>query len=140
MYNTLWPFGAFIAGWVTFGTFKIQSSWAWRIPSAVQGVPSAVQVFLLPFAPESPRWLIDHGHEEEALEILADLHAHGNKDDSLVQLEYEEIRQQVYFEKQDGAKSYLDLFKPGIMRRVMLGTSLQMWRFVPFHDIFSGQL
>lgn len=93
-------------------------------------IPGIVLAIGMIWFPESPRWLVDHGREEEALELLADLHAKGNKDDSLVQLEYEEIRQQVYFEKEEGAKSYLDLFKPGIMRRVMLGTSLQMWRCV----------
>lgn len=34
---------------------------------------------------------------------------------------------QVLFERTEGAKSYLDLLKPGIPRRVMLGMALQMW-------------
>lgn len=42
-------------------------------------------------------------------------------------LEFEEIKQQVYFERTEGAKSYLDLFKGGNPRRVLLGCSLQMW-------------
>lgn len=33
--------------------------------------------------------------EAEALQVLADLHGGGNKNDELVVLEYEEIRQQV---------------------------------------------
>ena len=44
-----------------------------------------------------------------------------------MQLEFEEIKQQVYFERTEGSKSYLDLLKPGIFRRVGLGASLQMW-------------
>ena len=65
--------------------------------------------------------------EDEALEILADLHGGGNKNDELVRLEFEEIKQQVQFEREEGAKSYADLFKPGVLRRVALGCSLQMW-------------
>ena len=65
--------------------------------------------------------------EDEALQILADLHGNGNKDAELVQLEFEEIKAQVHFERTEGAKSYLDLLKPGIFRRVVLGCSLQMW-------------
>jgi hypothetical protein len=65
--------------------------------------------------------------EEEALQILSDLHGRGDKGNELVQLEYEEIRAQVHFERNEGAKSYLDLLKPGIVRRVTLGASLQMW-------------
>jgi len=77
--------------------------------------------------PESPRGLIDHGRESEALEILADVHAHGDANNDLVQLEFAEIKEQVAFEQKEGAKSYADLVKPGIARRVFLGMSLQAW-------------
>ncbi|KAJ3733246.1 hypothetical protein DFJ43DRAFT_1153612 [Lentinula guzmanii] len=70
--------------------------------------------------------LVD-GLDEEALEILADVHGHGDKNNELVQLEYEEIKQQVLFEKSEGAKSYRDLLKGNTPRRVFLGCSLQMW-------------
>lgn len=33
----------------------------------------------------------------------------------------------VTFERTEGAKSYLDLLKPGNPRRVFLGCALQMW-------------
>jgi MFS family permease len=45
----------------------------------------------------------------------------------LVQLEFEEISYQVSFERDEGAKSYFDLLKPGVLHRVSLGASLQMW-------------
>ena len=64
---------------------------------------------------------------EEALTVLADLHGKGDPNDVLVQLEYAEIREQVAFERTQGAKSYFDLFRPGVARRVVLGCSLQMW-------------
>lgn len=70
---------------------------------------------------------MDHDRNAEALEILADLHGKGDPTNELVQLEYAEIKGQVEFERTEGAKSYLDLIKPGIIRRVGLGTSLQMW-------------
>lgn len=65
--------------------------------------------------------------ESEALEILADLHGGGDQQNELVVLEFEEIKHQVYFEKTEGAKSFTDLLKPGVLRRVGLGCSLQMW-------------
>ena len=93
-------------------------------------IPAIVLSIGMMWFPESPRWLVDHGHEDRALEILADLHGKGDANAPLVQLEFEEIKQQVYFEKTEGAKSYLDLLKPDVMRRVVLGCSLQMWRYV----------
>ncbi|KAI5122234.1 hypothetical protein M0805_007101 [Coniferiporia weirii] len=92
VYNSLWYSGAIIAAWTTFGTFKINNSWAWRVPSVLQGLPSVAQVLLVWFAPESPRWLISKGREAEALKTLAYYHADGNDQDPLVQYEYDEIK------------------------------------------------
>jgi hypothetical protein len=67
------------AAWTTFGTFKIGNTWAWRVPSALQGLPSVLQVFLIWFVPESPRYLVSKGKEEKALKTLAYYHADGNE-------------------------------------------------------------
>lgn len=76
---------------------------------------------------ESPRWLLDRGRDEEALQILADVHGRGSRDNELVRLEYAEIKAQIDFDKTQAAKSYLDLLKPSVRRRVFLGCSEQMW-------------
>ena len=90
-------------------------------------IPAIVLSLGMTLFPESPRWLFDRGREDDALQVLADLHGGGDKSDSLVQLEYAEIKQQVEFGREEGAKSYLDLLKPGNPRRVLLGCALQMW-------------
>ncbi|KAG6847158.1 hypothetical protein C0991_002290, partial [Blastosporella zonata] len=78
-YNSLWYSGAIIAAWTTFGTFKINSTWAWRVPSALQALPSVLQVCLIWFCPESPRWMVSKGKDAEALKTLAYYHADGNE-------------------------------------------------------------
>ena len=99
LYNSLWCSGAIIAAWSTFGTFKINSSWSWRIPSALQGVPSVLQLCLIWFCPESPRWLVSKGRDADALRVLAYYHADGNEKDPLVQYEYEEIKAAIDLDK-----------------------------------------
>ncbi|KAG2008457.1 hexose transporter [Coprinopsis cinerea AmutBmut pab1-1] len=95
-YNSLWYSGAIIAAWSTFGTFQMKgSTWSWRIPSALQGVPSIIQVALIWFCPESPRWCVSKGRHEQALKTLAYYHADGNEDDPLVKYEFEEIKSSV---------------------------------------------
>lgn len=119
--------GILIQYFIQFGCSYINGVASFRIPWGLQMIPAIILVFGMSVFPESPRWLFDHDRSEEALQILADLHGAGDKTNELVQLEYAEIQEQVEYEKAEGAKSYLDLLKPGIPRRVMLGTSLQMW-------------
>ncbi|KAJ3476770.1 hypothetical protein NLI96_g10930 [Meripilus lineatus] len=119
--------GILLQYFVEFGCSYIDGVASFRIPWGLQMIPAIVLSLGMLVFPESPRWLIDHDREEEALEILADLHGNGDPDNELVQLEYAEIKGQVHFERNEGAKSYVDLLKPGIFRRVLLGCSLQMW-------------
>ncbi|KAH6906806.1 hexose transporter [Coprinopsis sp. MPI-PUGE-AT-0042] len=91
-YNSLWYTGAIVAAWTTFGTFRINSTWSWRIPSALQALPSVIQVFLIWFCPESPRWLMSKGRNGQALKTLAYYHSDGNEQDPLVRYEYDEIK------------------------------------------------
>ncbi|TFK38070.1 hexose transporter [Crucibulum laeve] len=98
-YNSLWYSGAIVAAWTTFGTFKVNSTWAWRIPSALQALPSVLQVCLIWFCPESPRWLVSKGRDAQALKTLAYYHADGNDQDPLVQYEYNEIKAAIDFDR-----------------------------------------
>ena len=122
LYNSLWYSGAIVAAWSTFGTFKINSSWSWRIPSALQGAPSVLQLGLLWFGPESPRWLVSKGRDAQALHTLAYYHADGNEQDPLVQYEYEEIRAAIDLDRTVGASvGWMSLIKtPGNRKRLTI--------------------
>ncbi|RQM06891.1 hypothetical protein DH86_00000036 [Scytalidium sp. 3C] len=121
IYNTTWYIGSFVAAWLTFGTNKISGNWAWRAPSLVQAFPSLLQITFVWFVPESPRWLISKGKNEKALKILANVHAMGNEQDELVQLEYHEIRQTIQLEQEYEKNSYLELIRtPGNRHRLII--------------------
>ncbi|KAL5499223.1 hypothetical protein ACEPAH_1741 [Sanghuangporus vaninii] len=122
LYNSLWYSGSIVAAWTTYGSFRIPSSWSWRLPSLLQGLPSVFQVCLVWFAPESPRWLVSKGHETQALRTLAYYHADGNESDPLVQYEFEEIRAAIEFDRtvasNVGWKSFIT--SPGNRKRIRI--------------------
>lgn len=129
--------GSFVAGWLSYGTFPIKSSGAYRsmshphkrarssgqiralltwlprttVPLAIQLVPAIVLAALILGFPESPRWLIDHGHPELGLKTLAKLHANGNTEDPWVKAEFAQIEEAITYDHEHEAKSYLELFR-----------------------------
>ena len=59
------------------------------------------------FCPESPRWLVGKGRDEEARVVLAKLHANGDLDHPLVLLEMTEMRRTV---EETGLLSWRNFF------------------------------
>ncbi|CCX12143.1 general substrate transporter [Pyronema domesticum] len=120
LYNTTWYIGSIIAAWTTYGTFSINSTWSWRIPSILQAAPAAIMLSCIWLVPESPRWLISRDRNEEALKILADYHANGNDQDELVQFEYTEIKEVIALEANAAKQSISELWSTKGNRHRML--------------------
>jgi MFS family permease len=55
LYNSSFFVGSIIAAWGTYGSFRLESTWSWRIPSAVQGALPLLQLLIFWAVPESPR-------------------------------------------------------------------------------------
>ena len=105
---------------------KTQDSREWRVPLAVQIIPSLFLGALIMLFPESPRWLCDHDRGDEGLRNLANLHAHGNTSDPYVLAEYHLIQIQIAEEHSQKKKTYWDLFKnKHEMRRTVLAMMIQ---------------
>lgn len=124
-YYDFWYGGGIIASAITYGTAKLSSSWAWRIPSLFQIIPSLLCLVILPFIPESPRWLMYQDRQEEALEVLALMAADGDISDAVVVTQYHQIADTIAFEKSNKASlSWLDAFKtPQNRKRILLACS-----------------
>lgn len=109
-----------IAAWTTYGTFRIDSTWSWRIPSLLQAAPAAVMLTCIWAVPESPRWLISRDRHEEALTILAKCHANGNANDELVQFEFTEIKETIALEAEFSKRGISELWSTKGNRHRML--------------------
>jgi len=125
IYNCNWYLGSIVAAWLTYGTNNLNGAWAWRTPSMVQALPSLLQISMIWFVPESPRWLISKGRNEKALDILAKYHGHGDENDEVVQIEYQEIKQTLALEEQFEGNAWSELWRtPGNRHRLVILISL----------------
>ncbi|KAI1794399.1 general substrate transporter [Ganoderma leucocontextum] len=119
--------GALIASFIGYGCYHgLTGPAQWRIPLAIQLTPALPLAFFILFLPESPRYLAMKDRNEEALWVLARLHAHGDIDDPFVISEHREILAQVQLERQETRDAWTQLFTvKSNFRRVLLGVAIQ---------------
>lgn len=93
--------GSTLAAWLCFGMIEWDHEWAWRLPVLIQGYGAGALALYIGcgFMAESPRWLVGVGKEQQALTILAKLHANGDEQDELVQYELFEIKQSLAIDR-----------------------------------------
>ncbi|KAJ1568636.1 hypothetical protein HK096_005850 [Nowakowskiella sp. JEL0078] len=125
-YNTFWFVGSTLAASVALSVSHYDGDLKWRYPLYLQSIPSAVIAIFIFFLPESPRWLISKGRDDEALKILATYHGDGDQESESVQSQYKEITTTLALEKKVsniGAylAGYLDLFNSrAALQRLMI--------------------
>ncbi|KAH7045701.1 general substrate transporter [Linnemannia elongata] len=119
--------GILIQYFIQYGCSFIESDAAFRIPWGIQVVPGLILLAGISLFPFSPRWLADQGRAEEALDVLANLRANGDRNHPEVQAEFKEIQDAITFDRTLAARSYSELFKTPNSRRVFLGITLQSW-------------
>ncbi|KAE8331425.1 general substrate transporter [Aspergillus sergii] len=117
LYFSTYYMGSFLAAWITYGTFRINNTFAWRIPSILQAAIPLLQACVAWVVPESPRWLMAKGRVEEARQILVQYHAGGDDSSPLVAFEMEEIQKSLEEEAFLSKSSYLDLFRTTANRK-----------------------
>ncbi|BGP20146.1 hypothetical protein JCM10213_000769 [Rhodosporidiobolus nylandii] len=100
LFNPNYAIGGFICAWISFGTSFMRGHFAWRVVYLVQVVPALYMLVAIAFVPETPRWLMSKGREEEAFDLLVKYHGNGNPEDELVLFEFEEIKEALKKEKE----------------------------------------
>jgi MFS family permease len=142
VFYDFWYVGGLIASGVTYGTAKMDSTWAWRLPSALQGIFSIICILLLPFLLESPRWLVHKGRHEEAREMVALTYADGHCDDPVVLAQYKEIVDTLRYEIENGETLNLmqTVKTPGSRKRLLLAVSVAVITMLSGNNIISYYL
>ncbi|QRD92342.1 putative MFS sugar transporter [Aspergillus flavus] len=121
-------FGFCLVNWINYGLSFVGGSIAWRFPLAFQFFFLIILWSTTPWLPESPRWLIAHGRQEEATVVLSCLEAKPI-DDPFVIAQRNEIEFSVRYERENSMR-WRDLCqKKGndskTLRRLLLGAGSQ---------------
>ncbi|KAJ5743760.1 Mitochondrial substrate/solute carrier [Penicillium manginii] len=110
--------------WVDYGCSYIDNNYSWRIPLLVQCVMGALLGFGSLVICESPRWLLDFDHDEEGMVVIANLYGEGDIHNDKARQEYREIKMNVLIQRQEGERSYADMFRR-YWKRVLIAMSAQ---------------
>ncbi|KAG9232499.1 hypothetical protein BJ875DRAFT_497412 [Amylocarpus encephaloides] len=110
--------------WVDYFCSFIQSDHSWRVPLLMQCVMGALLGLGSVIIVESPRWLLDNDHDEEGIVVIANLYGGGDIHNPKARDEYREIKMDVLLQRQEGEKSYRDMFRR-YRTRVFIAMSAQ---------------
>jgi hypothetical protein len=78
----------------------------------LQGLPSIIQVIFIFMIPESPRWNINNGKEQRAMDFFVKYHCAGDESDPLAKYEFDECKAAIELEKEMATSaSWASLFK-----------------------------
>ena len=118
-------FGILIMYFIGYGCSKIDGTASFRTAWGTQFIPAFFMAILLPFLPESPRWLAKVGRDKEALQILANIQTAGDTEDPLCIAEMEEIQTVMQAEEEAG-RGWRKFVKNGMWKRTMAGMTVQV--------------
>lgn len=71
-----------------------------------------------------PRWLLDNDHDEEGIVVIANLYGGGDIHNDKARQEYREIKMNVLLQRQEGERSYYEMFRK-YYKRLFIAMSAQ---------------
>ncbi|KAJ5886989.1 uncharacterized protein N7473_009663 [Penicillium subrubescens] len=120
--------GYCIVNWINYGLSFAGGAVAWRFPLAFQFFFFFILWSTVPWLPESPRWLLAHGKEDKAVEVISCLEGK-SIDDPFVIAQRNEIDFTIRYEHENSVR-WRDLLKKRdhhtkTLRRLLLGAGTQ---------------
>ncbi|GMM35181.1 hypothetical protein DASC09_025060 [Saccharomycopsis crataegensis] len=122
MSNLCFIIGQFIANGVADGFANNSTEWAYKVPFAIQWLWPLLILALLPFAPESPYWLVRQKKFDEARKSIKQISAKSVSDEHIddrlqLVIETDKLEQEM-----NQTTSYMDIFKGSNLRRTEICT------------------
>lgn len=139
--------GVVVMFYITYGTQYIPNSWCFRLPFLLQITPCVILVIGLWLLPYSPRWQVQVGRDQEALESLCRLRKLPATDPR-IQAEWITMRADAIQAREVVVATHprlvnstgfagelklelagwVDLFRPGVLNRTIIGIFLMLFQ------------
>ncbi|OAP59202.1 hypothetical protein AYL99_06500 [Fonsecaea erecta] len=117
-----------LSGWCGLGTFyESNGTIQWRLLLALQCVAPLLLTLGSPWIPESPRYLINKGRDNEGLQVIEKLHANGSDGPNIgAREEFIQIQTQLALDRMQNVNSWWQIMKvPTYRKRIFYGFWLQ---------------
>jgi sugar porter (SP) family MFS transporter len=133
LFEVVLQFAQVVGFWVNYGmnqNIPATNRAQWQIPFGLQLAPGSLLAILMCLQPESPRWLLKAGRDEQAIKNLTRLRQLPT-DDHYITWEVNTIKEQLEKESELGSngsffKKLKEVFTAGNRNRVLIGMALMM--------------
>lgn len=95
---------------VAYACNKAEGQLAFRLPLALQLIPPLFIITGSILIPESPRWLMMRGRNQDAAQILTKYHGGGDRDHPVVKLELREFEESIELQKSGDIFNFWPLY------------------------------
>ena len=128
--NNMFITGGQLIASIMAGIFSYASVNGWRYMLGIAGVPSLIQFIGFFFMPESPRWLISKGKEDQATELLKKIRGTDQAYHEFQSIKESCEEDKRALEEQGGSKHiFLKVFQtPHVHRALFVGCMLQCFQ------------
>jgi MFS transporter, SP family, sugar:H+ symporter len=128
-------FFSVLAAGIIYGISYLDGNAGWRGALGVTFVPASVLLAVLPWVPESPRYLFEKGKVKECRKVLAKLHGGTpdlDRDDVVLsdaaEVEFEAMRAAISWDQEHGQDKWAALWNSKAARyRSFVAFSSQSW-------------
>ncbi|EIW69873.1 hypothetical protein TREMEDRAFT_61644 [Tremella mesenterica DSM 1558] len=118
---------------IIYGISYSTSNIGWRAALGVTFIPATILLMVLPWVPESPRYLYEKGKEEECRRVVGRLHGFHMQDGNMIlseaaQVEFEAMKAAISWDQEHGQDKWSALWNSKAARyRSFVAISSQSW-------------
>lgn len=113
--------GILLAYLVNFAFSGVPDGWRWML--GVAAIPGAALAIGMLTVPRTPRWLVEHGMEDTARDVLKKLR--GTDPDADIEKEINDVKEA---QKKEASTTIRDLWKPNIRPLIWIGVGLAVFQ------------